>query len=100
MSKLNKSAEILFNTTSPSAVGKTISDILGSKNNHFMATISEVVSKVPFASMMKTALTLNTGVTKATEVTEQKVSVNFYASKLIDGQKKLYGYCLVFQPIC
>lgn len=100
VTKLNKSAEILFNTTSASAVGKTIADILGSKNNHFMAAIAEVVSKVPFASLIKTTVTMTAGTDKASESTEQQINVNFYASKLLDGQKRLFGYCLVFQPIC
>ena len=100
VTKLNKTAEILFNTTSANAVGKKITDILGTKNSLFMTVIAEVVNKAPFASMAKASITVNTGATAASDKPGQhKVNVNFYVSKLLDSQKKMFGYCLVFQPI-
>ena len=56
VTKLNKSAEILFNTVGARAVGKSITDIFGPKNSHFMSAISEVVNKAPYATMLKTYL--------------------------------------------
>jgi transcriptional regulator with PAS, ATPase and Fis domain len=61
VTKLNKTAEILFNTTSANAVGKKITDILGAKNSHFMTAVAEVVNKAPFASMVKASITIHTG---------------------------------------
>ena len=100
VTKLNKTAEIIFNTASANAVGKKITDILGAKNNHFMTAIAEVVNKAPFASMSKTSVIVSTGTTAASDQpASQKVNVNFYVSKLLDAQRKMFGYCLVFQPI-
>lgn len=100
VTKLNKTAEIIFNTTSANAVGKKITDILGAKNSHFMTSIAEVVNKVPFASICKTSIVVTTGAAAASDQpSNQKVDVNFYVSKLLDSQRKMFGYCLVFQPI-
>ena len=66
ITKLNKSAEILFNTTATRAVGKTITDLLGTRNNHFMNAVAEVVAKAPYASMLKTHVALLTGAKDAT----------------------------------
>jgi transcriptional regulator with PAS, ATPase and Fis domain len=85
VTKLNKSAEILFNASSAQAVGKSITDILGPKNNHFLKTIAEVSSKSPFATMMRSQITVNTGAKDANQQTEQKVNVNLYVSKLMDA---------------
>jgi len=45
ITKINKSAEVLFNTSSSIAVGKQIAELLGIKNNHFLAPINKLVSK-------------------------------------------------------
>ena len=54
VTKLNKSAEILLNTSSAFAVGKKITDVFGVKNSHLMTAIAEVVNSKPFATMLKT----------------------------------------------
>ena len=36
LTKLNKSAEMLFNTTSEVAVGLQLAEFLGTANNHFL----------------------------------------------------------------
>ena len=41
VTKINKSAEILLNSTSSTTVGRRITEILGSTNNHLMKSISE-----------------------------------------------------------
>ena len=41
VTKINKSAEILLNATSATTVGRRITEILGSTNNHLMKPISE-----------------------------------------------------------
>lgn len=65
VTKLNKSAEIMLNAASSSAVGKSITDILGTKNSHFMKAVTEVSSKSPFSSMLRSQLTITTGATDA-----------------------------------
>ena len=99
VTKLNRSAEILLNAASATAVGKNITDILGPKNNHFMKTIADVSNKQPFATMLRSQIIISMGAKDAAQTTEQKVNVNFYVSKLVDAQKRTYGYCLVLQPI-
>ena len=99
MTKLNKSAEILFNRTAANAVGKTISDLLGTSNSHFMSAVAEVVGKAPFSSMLKSQIKVKRGAQEAGAQSEQTINVNFYVSKLSDSQRKSFGYCLVFQPI-
>ena len=45
---------------------------------------------------MRSQITLSMGAKDAAQPTEQKINVNFYVSKLVDAQKKTFGYCLVF----
>jgi hypothetical protein len=58
---LNKSAEILLNSSSSFAVGKKITDVFGVKNSHFMTAIAEVVNSKPFATMLKTQISIKVG---------------------------------------
>ena len=96
---MNKSAEIILNTTSQVATGKNVAEALTSKNSHFMATVSEVAREKPFACLMKSHITTTQGNSKSGEQSDQKIPINFYASKLLDQNKKAYGYCLILQPI-
>ncbi len=45
ITKINKTSEILFNTTSIISVGLQISEFLGIKNNHFLQIINTLTSK-------------------------------------------------------
>jgi hypothetical protein len=45
ITKINKTSEILFNTTSLVSVGIQISEFLGIKNNHFLQIINSLTSK-------------------------------------------------------
>lgn len=49
--------------------------------------------------LQKTNLTVTQGQTDSAVAKEQLVNVNFYASKLVDSNKRTFAYCLVFQPI-
>ena len=42
VTKINKSTEILFNTTSSVSVGQQVSEFLGVKNNHFLMLIHKL----------------------------------------------------------
>jgi len=42
ITKMNKSAEILFNTSSQVTVGKRITELLGTKNSHLMKPVTDV----------------------------------------------------------
>jgi hypothetical protein len=45
VTKVNKSAEIMFNSTSSVAVGTQIAEFLGIQNNHFLGVINSLTSK-------------------------------------------------------
>jgi len=99
VTKMNKSAEVLFNMTSHLAMGRSITDMLGSsKAQHLGSVIKELTTK-SHAMQLQTNLTVTTGQTDSTIPKEQKVNINFYASKLVDSNKRTFAYCLVFQPI-
>jgi len=42
VTKINKSAEVMLNTSSQISVGKRASELLGAKNSHLMKPITEV----------------------------------------------------------
>ena len=89
----------MLNTSSQVAIGKNVAEALTSKNSHFMTTIAEVAREKPFSCLMRSQITTSKGNSKSGEQSDQKIPVNFYASKLLDQNKKAYGYCLVLQPI-
>ena len=45
VTKINKSAEVLFNTTSSVSIGLQVSEFLGVKNNHFMQPLNKLTNK-------------------------------------------------------
>ena len=45
LTKVNKSAEIMFNTTSSNAIGLQIAEFLGTKNNHFINAINTLTNR-------------------------------------------------------
>ena len=45
LTKLNKSAELLFNTTSEVAVGLQLAEFLGTANNHFLQVVNNITNK-------------------------------------------------------
>lgn len=62
--------------------------------------MSRVTQDKPHASMLKTQLTSSLGSSEAgDQPPQQKVNINFYVTKISDTQKKLYGLCVVLQPI-
>ena len=65
ITKMNKSAEILLNTSSSVAVGKRITEVLGANNNHLMKPITEVNSTKPYACLVKTQICTVKGSTEA-----------------------------------
>ena len=42
ITKINKSTEVMFNTTGSVSVGQQISEFLGVKNNHFLMLIHKL----------------------------------------------------------
>lgn len=99
VTKVNKTAEILFNMTSHIAMGRSLTDLLAScKASHLGAVVKDLTNK-SHAMLQKTNLTVTQGQTDSAVAKEQLVNVNFYASKLVDSNKKTFAYCLVFQPI-
>ena len=70
ITKMNKSAEILLNTSSQVAAGKNVTEALTSRNSHFMTTIAEVAREKPFSVLMKTQITTSKGSGKSGEETE------------------------------
>ena len=99
ITKMNKSAEILLNMTSHLAMGRSITDLLtSSKAAHLIAVVRELTTK-SHAMLLQTNLTVISGQTDSSIPKEQKVNINFYASKLVDSNKRTFAYCLVLQPI-
>jgi hypothetical protein len=47
----------------------------------------------------QTHMVVKMGKQFADQSSEQKVPINFYASRLVDEHKRTYAYCLVLQPI-
>ena len=45
VTKINKSAEVFFNTTSTVSIGLQVSEFLGVKNNHFMQPLNKLTNK-------------------------------------------------------
>jgi len=65
VTKMNKSAEILLNTSSNVTIGKRITEVLGSHNNHLMKPITEVTQAKPYASLFKTQISTAKGAKEA-----------------------------------
>lgn len=61
VTKLNKTAEVLFNMTSHLAMGRSVTDMMGSaKASHLVAIVRELTTK-SHAMQLKTNLTVTTG---------------------------------------
>lgn len=61
LTKMNKTAEVLFNMTSHLAMGRSVTDVLGSaKASHLVAVVRELTAK-SHAIQLKTNLTITTG---------------------------------------
>ena len=96
VTKLNKTAEVLFNMTSHLAMGRSVTDMMSSaKASHLVAIVRELTTK-SHSMQLKTNLTVTTGQTDSSLPKEQLVNINFYASKLVDSNKRTFAYCLVF----
>ena len=96
VTKMNKSAEILLNTSSGVTVGKRITEILGANNNHLMKPITEVSQTKPYACLVKTQISVAKGASEAGQSsTQQQVNINFHVTKLANPEKKLHAVCLV-----
>ena len=93
---MNKSAEILFNQKSSLSMGRSLTDMLAvCKASHLAAVVKDLAIK-SHAMQLKTSLTVARGQTDSSEKNEQQVNINFYASKLVDSNKRTFAYCLVF----
>ena len=100
ITKLNKSAEIMLNTTSQVAVGKKISEAFGTVNSHLIETLTKVTGQNPQAQMLKTQIVTNQGSgTDNSQGGMLTIPINFHVNKLADAQKKTHSYCLILQPI-
>lgn len=99
ITKMNKSAEVLLNTSSQVAVGKRVSELLGPKNSHLMKPVTEVSQSKPYGVLMKTEVHSSKGSNEAGQDKAMAIPVNFHVNKLHDAEKKLNAYCLVMQPI-
>ena len=99
ITKINKSAEVLLNTSSQVAVGKRVSEMLGPKNSHLMKPVTEVSQSEPYRVLIKTEVHSSKGANEAGQSNAMVVPVNFHVTKLHDAEKKLNAYCLVLQPI-
>lgn len=121
ISKINKSAEILFNKVASVAVGQQLSDLLGTENNQYLQYISKMTNKGEskeaeaegqlgaepenltqeqcHQQVLGTYLICHLGKDSKANHTEMKVPINFYIHRLLNEHKKTFGFCLVFQPI-
>jgi hypothetical protein len=129
VTKINKSAEVFFNTTSSISIGLQISEFLSVKNNHFMQTLNKLTNRnegtdkdsekdkqddsgqigggaskelgphLLTGQLIGTFLISNLGRESKVDSKENKIPVNFYAHRLTTEHQKTYGFCLIFQPI-
>lgn len=103
VTKLNKSAEVLLNTSAAVTVGKKITEIFTTDNAHLMKPVSEVSQSKPYTCLLKTQISTTRGSSEAkppTETSEKiKVPINFHVTKLSNPEKKLHALCLVLQPV-
>ena len=77
-------------------MGRSLTDILAiCKASHLTAIVKELATK-SHAMLLKTNLTVTRGQTDSSEKKDQQVNINFYASKLVDSNKRTFAYCLVF----
>lgn len=96
VTKVNKSAEIIFNMTSQLSVGRSVTDLLKSvQAEPLLKTVKELIDK-SHAVQLKSNLTVTRGVTDASQDSRMSMPVNFYCSKLVDSNKRVFAYCLVF----
>lgn len=65
ITKMNKSAEILLNTTSGVTVGKRVTEVFGANNNHLMKPITEVSQTKPYSCLIKTQIIASKGTSEA-----------------------------------
>lgn len=125
ITKVNRAAEVLFNTTSEVTIGLQVSEFLGTANNHFLQAVNQLTSKqdekkegagegqiggnehtslLPqqlSQQLIGTYLIQSQGKAGKSDQTSttQKIPVNFYIHRLTTDQTKTYGFCLIFQPI-
>ena len=122
VTKMNKTAEILFNTTSEVSVGLQISEFFGVKNNHFLNAVNLLTAKVSEGEkddegtigkaaatmepqhlsqqLLGTYLIQNLGKEqKGDEKYSAKIPLNFYIHRLTTEHIKTYGFCIILQPI-
>ena len=99
ITKLNKSAEFLLNTTSTTSVGKKVTEALGTSNSHLVNTIMQTSTTQPQISKLKTHISCKRGQSQAGQVGEEQVAINFYVTKVADQNDKHHSYILVLQPI-
>jgi len=64
ITKMNKSAEVLLNSSSQLSIGKRVSELFGVKNSHLMKPISEVSQSQPYATLLKTQIQTAKGTTE------------------------------------
>lgn len=99
VTKVNKSAEVIFNQTSQQCVGKSVTDLLkAGKGDALLQPLQELTTKT-HAMLFNQKLVVQRGVTEGSQEKETSLKVNFYCSKLLDREKRVFAYCLVFQPI-
>ena len=99
VTKINKSAEVMLNTSSQVSVGKRASELLGPKNSHLMKPVTEVSQSQPYANMLKTEIKTTKATSEAGQDSALTVPINFHVTKLHNADKKLHAYCIVLQPI-
>jgi hypothetical protein len=124
VTKINKSAEVFFNTTSTVSIGLQVSEFLGVKNNHFMQPLNKLTNKnegsdkdkvlqddsgqigggsekelaphLMTGQLIGTYLIQKLGRESKVDLKENKIPVNFYVHRLTTEHQKTYGFCLIF----
>ena len=82
--------------TSQLVVGRSVTDLLkGVKAGYLLNSLKELTTK-SYSVHLKANLTVTSGQTEASQDKEISLNVNFYCSKLVDSNKRVFAYCLVF----
>lgn len=128
VTKLNKTAEVIFNTTASAAVGLQAAEFLGVKNNHFLTAINKLTQKdedggkpseqsgslldskqdherskaalkFNFQQLIGSYVVTSLGRQSKADLKERKVPANFYVHRLTTEHQQTFGFLIVVQPV-
>ena len=108
VTKLNKTAALMLNTSAEQAVGLQLSELLSAANSHLLDAMSKLTTRESeeelkeanlSQSMVGTWLLCKLGRDNKEDPKSLKIPCNFYAHRLTNELNKTYGFCLIIQPI-